>query len=188
MNDFERLQIVYQLKEIERKGTVAGKRYESAAEHVFSSLVLSRYFLKKVKDLDEKRVMELLMYHDMVEVYAGDTFILDEEMAKSKKQREKQALIKLEEELPSEIRSELKSAWDEFEDGKTKEAKFCKAVEELDPILHSMNKPEEWKEHGFTEKVLRNKKEHHMKEVPEIYEFFNSLVEYLKNKKIIPEK
>jgi putative hydrolase of HD superfamily len=187
MKDFEKLHIIYKLKEIERKGTVAGKRYESAAEHTFSSLVLARYFLKKIKGMNEKKIMNMLMYHDLVEVYAGDTFILDEEMTKTKKQREEQAFNKLLKDLPSEISSELKTAWKEFEKGKTKEAKFCKAIEEIDPIIHSMHKPLEWKEHGFTEAVLRKKKENYIKQFPAMHKFFNELIEYLKSRNVIPE-
>jgi len=187
MKDFERLHTAYKLKEIERKGTVAGKRYESAAEHIFSSLILARYFLKKIKGMNERRVMKMLIYHDLVEIYAGDTFILDEKMTESKKAREQKSFNRLIKDLPSEISPEFRSSWKEFEQGKTKESRFCKAVEELDPIIHSMHKPAEWKKHGFTEQKLRSKKESKLKEFPAMLKLFNELIEYLKNKKTIPK-
>jgi putative hydrolase of HD superfamily len=187
MVDFEQIHLIYKLKEVERKGTVSSKRYESAAEHVYSSLILARYFLKKIDGLDEKRVMDMLLYHDVVEVYAGDTFILDEKLLNTKKEREQNASTKLVTNLPSELSVEFKYAFLEFEEGKTKEAKFCKAIDALDPIMHSLHKPAEWKDHGFTERKIRDKKEHLFKEFPIMLDFFNDLIQYLKRENTIPE-
>lgn len=165
----------YRLKDINRRGTV-GNRWESTAEHVYSSMMLASYFLRFHPDLNYERVMKLLLFHDMVEVFAGDTFILDEDLSKSKKARESRAFEKLLQELPLEFAGELKVLWPEFENGLTKDARFARAVEALDPMIHSLYKPEEWQRYNFTAKVLIAKKEKYFKEFPEIFKMFKKIL------------
>ncbi|MBW3020104.1 HD domain-containing protein [Candidatus Woesearchaeota archaeon] len=186
MNKFERLFIPYKLKEVKRRAEVED-RQESTAEHIFSSLILAQYFLKKI-DLDESRVNKLILYHDMVEIYSGDTFILDEEHHKSKKERENKALDRLKQELPEELSKDLEKYWLEYENGETKEARFCMAIDKLDGMYQNIKSPHLWKKWNFTEEKLRSKKEHLFQEFPEMLNFFNELIEYLKEKKVIIEE
>ena len=57
-----------------------GKRLENDAEHAWHmavmALLLSDYSNEKV---DVLKVVSLLLVHDLVEIYAGDTFAYDEE-------------------------------------------------------------------------------------------------------------
>ena len=170
----------YRLKDVSRKGTV-GNRWESAAEHCYSSMMLASYFLRFYPELKYERVMKILLFHDLVEIFAGDTFILDDSMIKSKKAREGRAFEKLLQELPLEFAGELKVFWPEFDNGLTKEARFAKAIESLDPMIHSMYKPEEWQRYNFTEKELIAKKEKYFREFPEIHKMFKKVLIRLKS-------
>jgi len=187
MTLLEQLFIFYKLKKVERVGLVNG-RHETTAEHTFSSIALAEYFLKKIQSLDELKVIKILLYHDYGEIHTGDTFILDDKKRTDKIEREDAAMKTLEKELPKEIVSDMKNAWKEYKENKTREAKFCRAIDALDPIIHVIEQPEEWKKYGFTEKKLRAYKEPHMKEFPELLKFFNEMIEELKKKKIIPEE
>ena len=174
------LYLPYRLKEISRKGGV-GNRYESTAEHVYSSMHLASYYIKFYPELNYERVMKILLYHDLVEIFAGDTFILDNDMLKTKKIRESRAFERLLQELPLETAGELKIYWPEFEVGTTKEARFCKAIEQLDPMIHSLYKPEEWTKYKFTERELVKKKEPLFKEFPEVHKMFKQVIHRLKS-------
>lgn len=73
MEDLDGIRYLYRLKEIERLNSV-GSRRESAAEHSWSCLVLADYFMSRSDTgLDRLRVYELLVYHDVIELEAGDT-------------------------------------------------------------------------------------------------------------------
>lgn len=185
---FEDVFTLYKLKEVERKGTV-GRRQESAAEHVYSSLMLAQFFLPSIRPpLSEKNVMRILLYHDLVEIHAGDTFILDEKAKQKQKSREEASFRQLCKELPEPLASTFQALWEEYTAQRTAEAKFCKAIDELDAVMHSMFKPDEWKQHGFTEKKLRQLKEHHLEPFPPLHTFFNDLIDYLHSKNSIPSE
>ena len=187
MDFLEELYMAYRLKDVDRMGLV-GKRHESAAEHTYSSIVLAEYFLKKHPELDEIRVIRMILYHDFGEIHTGDTFILDHEKRAKKIEMEDGAMKTLEKQLPKEIAGDMKKAWKEYKENSTREAKFARAIDALDPIVHVIEQPEEWRKHGFTEKKLREYKEPPLKEFPELMKFFNEMVKLLKEKKVIPEE
>jgi len=187
MSLLEEIYTIYKLKEVERVGLV-GARHESTAEHTYSSIALAEYFLKKHPKLNELRVIKMLLYHDFGEIHTGDTFILDDQKRVDKIEREDTAMKDLEKELPKEVAADMKSAWKEYKENTTAEAKFAKAIDALDPIIHVIHQPEEWIKYGFTEKKLRAYKEPYMKEFPILLKFFNEMIEELKKKKIIPQE
>jgi putative hydrolase of HD superfamily len=181
------LHLPYRLKDVSRRGTV-GNRWESSAEHNYSLMTLISYYLNYHPELDAHRIMNIALFHDWVEIFAGDTFILDDTMRKSKHLRESQAFEKLLTELPLETAGQLKVLWPEYVHGTTKEARFVKALNELDPMIHSMYKPEEWQRYNFTEKKLRTKKEKYFKDFPEIHTMFNQVITRLINTGAITKK
>ena len=170
----------YRLKEVNRKGTV-GNRWESAAEHNYSSMMIASYYIRFYPELNFERVMKIVLFHDLVEIFAGDTFILDDKDLESKIKRESLAFEKLLSELPLEFAGELKVLWPEYLHGSTKEARFVKAIDSLDPMIHSLYKPEEWRRYKFTEKILRQKKEKYFKEFTELKDMFNQIIMRLKS-------
>ena len=188
MNSFSDLLSFYKAKEIVRYGEVAGRK-ESVAEHVFSSMMLARVLLKRVSaSLDEGRVLLLLLYHDMVELKSGDTFILDTTDKAAKEQKEDEGAQDLAQELPAEIREEFLSCWKEFLAFETNEAKFAHAVDQLDPILQSIEDVEIWNRYGFTAKILREKKLATMRPFPELEKLFEELVAYMVKENIVSEE
>jgi len=188
MENYEKLFTPFKLKNIERKGIV-NNRQESTAEHIYAAIMVAKYFLKKtMQKIDKEKVFSLILYHDLPEIHAGDTFILDKEGQKTQKHREQKSFEKLLKELPKELIPEFKESWQEFSEQKTIESRFVKAIDELEAVIHNTQHPELWKKYGFTEKKLRKYKEHHFTEFPEIVEFFNKMVEALKKKQIIPQE
>ena len=185
MTLLEELRVPYKLKEVERKGNVQN-RLETTAEHTFSSIWLAEYFLKKHPELDELKVLKLILYHDFCEIHSGDHFILDKKKWKGKEKLENDAVKKLLKEVPNEMKKDLQEAWEEYSAGKTKEARFAKAIDALDAVIQVSTQPKAWIKYGFTEKKLREYKEPQFKDFPLIMNFFNEIIEELKLKKIIP--
>lgn len=180
MEEIEKIKKLLYLKQVYRAGDKKGSK-ESTAEHVYGCLVLAQYFLKEVREkLDELRVMKLILYHDLVEIETGDIFILDKEKRENKEEEEKKGAKRLMEKIPEKISGEYEEYFKEYEKRESKEAKFAKAIDCLEPMIHWMIYAENWTEYGFSEDVLREKKEKHVAEFPELLEFWNGLIEELK--------
>ncbi len=190
--ELPKLRKFYQLKTIERANTVAGgkvRRKESPAEHSWSCLILADYFLSKMEmsmeksnrkkpALDRLKVYELLMYHDVVEIEAGDINLLNEQERKHKAEREKKAAHVLHQHLPSELGKKFLALFHEYEEGKSKEARFAKAIDALDAEIHELDYKEDWK--GWTEDFLRKKKGPLFEEFPELKEAFEEIMQFVK--------
>ena len=97
-----------------------GERLENDAEHAWHmavmAILLSDYSNEKV---DVLKVVSLLLVHDLVEIYAGDTFAYDEEGKKTQRGREQK----------------MRSLWDEFEDWGSAESKFAHTLDNFQPLL-----------------------------------------------------
>lgn len=132
IREIEKLKIVYR-----QNGTIGNKRQENSAEHSWHiavmAFVLAEYFPKKV---DIFKVVKMLLVHDIVEVYAGDTFLYDEKKRDDAKEIEKKAAKKIFSLLPEEQAEDFYTTWLEFEENITKEAEFAKILDNLQPILN----------------------------------------------------
>ena len=138
-------------KNIFRQTHLSGHgRNENDAEHAWHMAVMA-YLLKEYSNepVDIAKVMLMCLIHDIVEIYAGDTYAYDEEAKKSQKIREEQAKEKIFSLLPEDQKQELSALFEEFEQGESAEAKFVKAMDNLQPlILNNSNDGGDWKEHG----------------------------------------
>lgn len=129
---------VDKLKQIYRQTLLMdGSRNENDAEHswhlALMAMVLHEYSPKK--DLDITRVLKMLLIHDLVEIYAGDTFCYDEEANLDKAERELKAAQRLFNILPPDQGQEFRALWDEFEERKTPEALFAASLDRIQPLL-----------------------------------------------------
>lgn len=139
-----------------------GQRLENDSEHAWHmavmALLLSDYSNEKV---DVLKVVSILLVHDLVEVYAGDTFAYDEEGKKSQRQRELAAADRLFSQLPDDLCSTIRNLWDEFEDWETPESKFAHTLDNFQPLmLQHASKGRAWREGGrkLSEVLERNAK------------------------------
>jgi putative hydrolases of HD superfamily len=125
---------------LRRNPLVAAPRRENDAEHswhlAMMALVLAEYAEQPV---DTARVVELVLVHDLVEVYAGDTWIYDDAAVAGQAEREQRAADRLFPLLPGDQARRVREAWDEFEARQTPEARFAKALDRLQPMLLNFN-------------------------------------------------
>lgn len=134
-------------------------RRENDAEHSFSlaiaAAVLAEYSNEPV---DITKVMKMVLVHDAVEIYAGDTYCYDDEGAKTKEAREKAAAEKIFGTLPEEQAAEYRALWDEFERNDTPEARFSNAMDRIQPLLLNYSREGySWKEHGVNSSQVRRR-------------------------------
>lgn len=138
------------MKEITRQTYLSdGSRKENDAEHSFH-LAIMAYLLAEYANepIDKEKTMIMCLVHDLVEIYAGDTYAYDKEGYKSKANREQAAAQKLYGLLPKDQGEELKSLWEEFESCATAEARFANVLDRLQPvILTDAADGKSWKEH-----------------------------------------
>jgi len=126
-------------------------RFEDDAEHAWHLavmiMVLSEY---ANEEIDEYHTMCMVLIHDLVEIYAGDTYAYDEEGKKTQKAREKQAAEKLFSRLPKDQGEKFLALFQEFDEGETPEAKFARTLDNVQPtMLNNASGGTSWEENGI---------------------------------------
>ena len=97
----------------------------------------------------------MLLIHDLVEIYAGDTFCYDKIANGDKKDREKIAAEKIFGLLEEDKGEEFKALWEEFEAMETPEAKFSASMDRLQPMLNNYNNGGgTWKEYSLPSSLI----------------------------------
>ena len=158
MDDRLRKQLDFSLeidkeKNIFRQTSLSGHgRKENDAEHAWHMAIMA-YLLREYanEEVDITKVMLTCLIHDIVEIDAGDTYAYDEEAKKSQKEREDAAKERIFSLLPEDQKAELMQLFDDFEQLRTPEARFVRAMDNLQPLLlNNSNGGEDWKEHGVS--------------------------------------
>lgn len=137
-----------EMKNVLRRNLVVdGSRRENDAEHSWHlavmAMILEEYSADKV---DISKVLKIALVHDLVEVYAGDTFAYDVKGNEDKLDREIMAAEKLFGMLGDGQGDEIRALWDEFEAKETAESKYANAIDRLQPlILNYLTNGHTWK-------------------------------------------
>ncbi|OLF05050.1 phosphohydrolase [Actinophytocola xinjiangensis] len=151
---------VDRLKTVLRQSPLAAaRRRENDAEHSWH-LALMVILLAEYADepIDVGRTMRLVVVHDLVEIYAGDTPLYDQEGALTQAAREQEAAGRLFGLLPDDQAGLLRELWDEFEARRTPEARFAKAMDRLQPmLLNWMARGGTWRTPGVTALDVRTR-------------------------------
>jgi len=154
---------VDRLKTVLRASTLAAvERRENDAEHSWH-LALMVPVLAEYADepIDVGHTVKLVVVHDLVEIYAGDTPLYDDELRTSQVERELAAADRLFGLLPDDQAREFRALWDEFEARETPEARFAKAIDRLEPnLLNWMAAGGTWRTPGVTADTVRTRTEH----------------------------
>ena len=149
-------------KEIYRRTHITGyKRCENDAEHAWH-MALMVYLLREHANepFDLARAMMMALIHDVVEIDAGDTYAYDEAAKATQKEREALAAERIFGLLPEDQREELLSLFEEFEEGKTPEARFARTMDNLQPLLlNDSNGGGDWRENGVRQSQVMARQE-----------------------------
>lgn len=180
-------QQLYFLSEIDKMKNVLRQtmlidksREETDAEHSwhFALMALTLFEYAGIEKIDINRVIRMALVHDLVEIYAGDTFAYDVSGNEHKEEREKAAADKLYSILPREQAEEYRSLWEEFDRMETPDAIYASAVDRLQPFLSNyLTDGHTWVKHGVSVDQVYKRMEPIKKALPELWEF----VEYVVN-------
>jgi len=136
------------LKEVKRFGEHGCGYYhkvfkESVAEHIYHMILIADKLIEilKLDDLDYKKVIKLILYHDTCEhgmTEDFDAFIAHEnpEYKKKKQDAEKKNIAK----LSSKHGKFIDEIYNEYEEQKTEEAKFVKAIDKIQCNIHTLQR------------------------------------------------
>jgi putative hydrolase of HD superfamily len=127
-------------------------RHENTAEHCWHLTLMALLLAEYAEgEMNLGHVLELLLIHDLVEIYAGDTYCYDEDETKDQEVREAQAAEKLFSLLPEDQSTWLHELRNEFEEGRSLEARFALSLDRLMPLLlNYYTQGRSWKEHRIT--------------------------------------
>ena len=134
-------------------------RKETDAEHAWHAAVMTILLSEYANDkIDILKTVSMILIHDSVEIDAGDTYAYDEEGRKTQRQREECAAQRIYGMLPEDQEKKLRDLWEEFEEGKTPEAKFARAMDHIQPVmLNAAADGKSWEEHGVTLAQILNR-------------------------------
>lgn len=160
-------QIVGFIKEIEKLKSVTrfnrtlDGRFENSVEHSWQSaiaaMVLQDYYPEK---LNMEKVISMLLIHDLGEIYAGDTWVFDDEKKLHAHDRELTSIEKTMSFLPEATYVNMKNSWLEFEKGQSPEARYARVIDALVPLINHLEVSEVNynPDHIRSEMVLEKKK------------------------------
>jgi putative hydrolases of HD superfamily len=141
------------LKNELRNGHTSNGKRESVADHTWRislMVVLFSSFLDQKISIE--KALKIAIVHDLAEVLTGDKpyFLYEgkEDLKLLKAKEEFGAMQKITKDLPEEIGNELLRLWQEYEEGKTYEAKFVKALDKMEAqIQHNEMSFTQWNAH-----------------------------------------
>jgi len=155
------------LVEVDRLKTVlrqsplaAADRRENDAEHSWHLAMMVAVLAEHSDEpIDTGHTVELVLLHDLVEIYAGDTPLYDTAAGAGQYEREAAAAGELFALLPADQARRMRDLWEEFEERRTPEARFAKAMDRLQPLLLNwMARGGTWRTPGVTADDVRSRK------------------------------
>ena len=147
------------LKTVLRQSLISdGSRRENTAEHSWHLALMAVVLAGHAPPgTDLGRVGAMLVLHDLVEIDAGDLFLYSGADALARQEEaERAAADRLYAILPAPQAADMRGLWEEFEERRTPEARFARALDRLQPMLLNMlNDGGTWMSHGVPlERVL----------------------------------
>ena len=152
---------IEKLKSVTRFNRTLDGRFENSAEHswqgAIAAMVLQDYYPER---LNMEKVMSMLLIHDLGEIYAGDTWVFDDEKKLHSHDRELESIEKTMSILPEEKYLNMKNSWLEFEKGQSAEARYARVIDALVPLINHLEVSElnYNPDHISSEMVLEKKK------------------------------
>ena len=138
------------LKDTLRSAYTTSGRTESVAEHTWRLTLLAITFADELPDLDILKLLKICILHDLGEAVDGDIPAPEQTPSASKSEKERDDFLSLVAPLPENVQSEFVSLWDEYEEGKSPEARAAKALDKLETILqHNQGSNPEDFDYGF---------------------------------------
>ena len=147
-------------------------RRENDAEHSWHIAVMALLFEEYASEpVDIGHAIKMCVVHDLIEIYAGDTFAYDVEGNKSKAEREEKAADRLFALLPEEQGAYIRALWEEFDRMETADSKYAACLDRIQPFFHNtLTEGHTWVESGTTDRAAVEKRMSIVKKfMPKVY-------------------
>ena len=152
-------------------------RRETDAEHSWHLAMMAMTLFEHNRDkrVDLSRVIRMGLVHDLIEIYAGDTYAY--EGNKTKAAREREAADRLFAMLPEEQGKQYRLLWEEFDAEETPDARYAVAMDRLQPFLSNyMTQGQTWIPIRVTEAKVRGRVGIIETAVPEIWPLVDQMI------------
>lgn len=175
--------ILNELQKVERVIRVpGGERWENDVEHSYSLAMLAWYIVEsRHLALDKEKVFSYALAHDLVEVYAGDTYLYseDKEFLASKPERERLAAERLAAEFPDV--PVIHAAVRGYVTKEDPESRFVYALDKIEPVIKLyLDGGWTWKEKKVTLEMVYENKKDKVALSPEIKAYFDEFMGLLR--------
>ena len=159
MNKYNNIIDFYQeyikIEQIIRKGwlmrEVPSPRLESVGDHTLQLIMLASVITKELNiEVDLKKLMEMLLIHDLGEIIIGDISDVEVDFAK-KKEKEKEAVQKILSNLSEDNYIYYYRLWEEMEKRESSLARFAYSLDKIDAVIKAGIYEEEYKVDGLFE-------------------------------------
>jgi len=143
-------EITGKLKRTPRSGWVELdiRKPESVADHTFRTSILCMVY-SDLEGLDELKLLRMALIHDLPEAIIGD--LTPSRKTARSKEEENAAVNQILSLLPKKQREKYMTDWNEYREGKTREAKAVRQLEKLEMALQA----KEYEEAGLTRQSLK---------------------------------
>lgn len=189
LKDIEFIVELDKMKSILRQTSLINEdRREDDAQHSWHisimAMVLGEY---SNENIDVCKVIKMLLTHDLVEIFAGDTFCYDKKGNEDKREREVIAAEKIFGMLDEDKGKELRNLWDEFEEMQTSEALFAASMDRLQPMLNNYNNDGgTWRKFNVSKEDIYKRIAPVKETSDELWEFVQHMIEDAYNRELIP--
>ncbi len=171
---------VDKMKNVYRQTALIDKsRMESDAEHSwhFALMAITLFEYCEVDGVNIDRVVKMALVHDLVEIYAGDTFVYDINGNKTKEKREKDAADKLFSILPTEQGLEYRNLWEEFDKVETPDAIYATAIDRFQPFLNNYSGGgPTWIKYGTHSSLVKERMKFVKEILPKLSDFIDNAI------------
>ena len=143
------LEIIGMLKRTPRIGWVDVGIYkpESVADHTFRTAFLCMLYAD-IEALDPLKLLRMALIHDLPEALMGD--LMPSQKSAETKKREETVISQILSFVPKRQKEIYLAIWNEYQEGKTREAKVVRQLEKIEMALQA----KEYEKAGSTSKSL----------------------------------
>lgn len=129
------------LKDVLRYNEKKNGTKESVADHSWRLALMAFSMAEELEiNVDILKSIKMAIVHDIAESITGDidaVLIMEGKVLKEEKKKEEIIAMKqIKSIAPEKIGVEIYNLWDEYEKNETKEAKFIKAMDKLETLMH----------------------------------------------------
>ena len=173
-------QLLQEFQAVERIVHIASQeRHENDTEHSYNLAMTAWYLGEHFPELDQNTLIRFALVHDLVEVYAGDTYVFaDQAHLDGKAEREAAAIKQLAAKW-ADFPSMLQTIHD-YEQRTSKEAQFIYALDKIMPVmLIYLAEGRTWHEENISYTKLHTNKREKVKGSAIIEDYYRQLHELL---------